>query len=184
MGRIISRCCFRVCVVLAFATPTLLHAQTQPSSFFEPDLLSPRAEKPFPSANWEFFGGVQGLTTYTPRSQSLGFFTLGAGYLVLDNVSVNAELGVSPGNLQCESRTVRAWDGMFLARWYALHTGRLSLFIDGGVGALHAEHFVGAASRSACDARYAHITGGSALSSQGRPSAEAVQYGLSLLIVK
>jgi len=207
MGRLISPLCFRAAVFIV--TPVLfgsiLFAQTEPSSLWTPDLNSPRAEKPFPQANWEFLGGVRGLTTYTPRRQSLEFFTVGAGYFVIDNVSVNAEFGIAPGNLQCERDAVRAFDGMFLARWHALNRGRLSLFIDGGAGALHAEHFLGAASRSddpllsagagaawrisgnihlALDARYTHFTGGSVCSSQHRGSAEAVNYGVSFVIVK
>jgi opacity protein-like surface antigen len=206
MGTLISFRCFRASIfVFVILVSSSLFAQTEPSSFWAPDLNSPRAEKPFPQANWEFFGGVRELTTYTPRSQSLGFFTLGAGYFVLDNVSVNAEFGVAPGNLECECDPVRAFNGMFVARWHALNRGRLSLFVDGGVGALRAEHFLGAGSRSddlllsagvgaawrisgnihvALDARYTHVTGGSALSNNRTRSAEAADYGVSLVIVK
>src|SRR5258708_5873013 len=130
MARSISCVCVRAGIVIFVLTvsASMLSAQTEPTPYWTPDLNAPRAEKPFPRANLDFFGGVRGLTTYTPRCQSLGFFTLGAGYFVLDNVSVNAELGIAPGNLQSDRQAVRAFDGMFLARWHALNSGRLSVY--------------------------------------------------------
>jgi len=179
---------------------------TEPAPYWaNQQIPGPRAETPFPQGSFDLWAGAAGLTTFQPQTESLGFLTLGGGYFVLDRLSVNFEIGLAPGTLDDScADPIRAFEGQFLARWHFLRSGRVSLFAEGGVGGLHAEHFghtgsdddlmltggFGAAFRVSRNihltlgARYTRLTGGDLFSDQGRHHADAINYGIGLMIVK
>ncbi len=124
-----------------------------------PDRLEARPE-PMPKAfrrhQFEFEIGGQGFSaTGRNGTDTVGFVTTTFGYYVADGLSLGVEGGLAPGTYRHhrhdddsdreddgrrDSYHLRAEEVMGLARWHFLRADPLSLYIDAGLGGLHASH--------------------------------------------
>jgi len=168
------------------------------------DLRGPRPDDPFPIHSFQFGADIVGLTTLSPRHESLAFGEVTFGYHVLDNLSVNAEVGLAPRFLDHEDHDIRAFDALFSARWDFLRVRRFSLFAEAGLGGMHTDgRFANLGRRDdallvagaglsyrvsynvhlLANARYTHIESDT-FRGFGERRAEAIQYGVGVVIVK
>ena len=76
--------------------------------------------------------------SFTGEEAKIGAGQIGFGYYLLDNFSLNAEVGgfynVQPG----QDATIS--EGDLLIRHHLFHSGRFSMFIDGTAGISYANH--------------------------------------------
>ena len=101
----------------------------------------------FARGDLEFSLGGQGFIARGAHGDdSIGFVTFDAGWYFAPTLSVDLELGISPGTFDNryhhhdhgDDNGVRAVEELALLRWHFLTVGGLSLYADGGVGGLYA----------------------------------------------
>ena len=131
-------------------TAPLRYPEIAPSRY--PDTVVTYYSSPGPAPSqfgrneFELSLGGQGLTAHGDHGHdSIGFVTLDFGWYFVDTLSLDLEVGVSPGanyhhhhHDDNEDEGVRAAEEMVLLRWHFLTAGGLSLYADGGIGGLHA----------------------------------------------
>jgi hypothetical protein len=153
--------------------------------------------------------GAEGLTATDTNHETLGFLTLGTEYFAMKGIAIVAEAELCPGTFEAgqddclsDSRfTLRAGGGMLFLRGYLLHFSDLSLYVDGGIGGMHAHAFpqervddnwvqaigCGASFRAGSNtyvfagARYVRLSS-NFLAIPGRPQSNGVQYYIGVSV--
>jgi opacity protein-like surface antigen len=112
----------------------------------------------FQRKDWEFGIGIQGFTAHHTRDDSIAFGTLDLSYFIAKNLSIGLEAGLAPGTSSAANNTTnstgsedddddsgdfrpRASEGQALARYHLFGDSRLSLYVDAGIGYLHATRY-------------------------------------------
>lgn len=115
-----------------------------------------KASPPFHRKTFEFTIGGEGYTALGRHdsADTLAFLTVGLGYYVANNLSVNVEFDLAPGTWKdgssddstdgesdddcCNgSFRLRAYGGQFLLRDHFYDRERFSLYAEAGAGVLH-----------------------------------------------
>lgn len=128
-----------------------------------PNAPPPPPEHLFDRRHFELALGGQGFTANGHHgNETIGFVTLNFNYYIVDGLSIGLEGGLSPGTWhdhrnrddngrdddRDDSFHLRASEEMTLLRWHFLTTRCCSLYIDGGLGGLHADRSFPSGSRT------------------------------------
>lgn len=99
-----------------------------------------RADDPgnFPKGTWTLTAYGAFAHSFTEEEAKLASGTVGVGYYVLDNFSLNAELSGYHNTQEGPNANIANFEG--LIRHHLLHSGRFSLYLDGGAGLSIADH--------------------------------------------
>jgi hypothetical protein len=100
----------------------------------------------FAVGHFELNLGAQGYTAYRHGgSDSICFVTGDAAFYILNGLSIGLEGGLAPGTsgdhddgFDHHRDGLRAEELLGIVRWHCLTAGPLSLYVDGGLGGLHA----------------------------------------------
>ena len=92
----------------------------------------------FEKGTWTATAYGSYVKSFTGEEAKMGSGQIGGGYYLLDNFSINAELG---GFYNSQwGPDARITEGDLLLRHHLFHSGRFSLFIDGVAGISYADH--------------------------------------------
>ena len=99
-----------------------------------------RAEDPgfFTRGTWVATTTGSYVKSFTGEEAKMGSGQIGFGYYLLDNFSLNAEVGGFYDSQAVQNSVIT--EGDLLLRHHLWHSGRFSLFIDGTAGISYANH--------------------------------------------